>query len=105
MKQTLTGERNRAARMRGTVLTELKLRSPYPVTDTKLRTELNDLEPDYALTEIGLRQVIDYLAGHGLAEYQSDVGVWGVKITSQGIDYLDGYGADLPGVHRYASAE
>ncbi|HCU54327.1 MAG TPA: hypothetical protein DIC36_08655 [Gammaproteobacteria bacterium] len=89
--------------MRGAVLIELKLHRPYPITDAKLREQLNDLDPDYRFTELSLRQAVDYLSGHGLVEYQSEAGVWGVKITSQGIDYLDGFGAALPGVHRYVS--
>jgi hypothetical protein len=96
-------ERRRDARLRGHVLLELKLHHPVPITDASLRTQLNDLYQESAFTERVLRQVVDYLSGHGLVEYQSQASLWGIKITSRGIDYLDGYGETLPGVQRHAS--
>jgi len=99
-----SAERRRDARIRMAVLVELKLRHPVPVTDSTLRTELNDLYPETLFTERGLRAVVDYLAGHRLVEYKVDGATWGIKITSHGIDYLDGYGDNLPGVQRYAGS-
>lgn len=87
------------AMRRGVVLMKLKQSHPFVVTDGTMLVALKTDYPEYEFTELAVRQVFDYLAGHGLASIVIMSG-WNAKITSQGIDYLDGIGVAMEGVDR-----
>lgn len=100
-------ELRRKALRRGAVLMHLAQAHPVTMSDLKLhelfRTGYDD--PDWQMSRSEVKKHIDYLSGHGLADYSSEDGAdigatWMAKITAQGIDYLDGIGDALTGVSR-----
>lgn len=96
----------RAAR----VLSALELNDPAPVTDSALLSQLQSAEPGLSYTLNGLRKILKYLHGKGLCLLSfggksnlfdaEAADTWIATISSDGTDFLRGFGNDAPGVYR-----
>lgn len=98
-------ENRREASRTGAVLKVLKEPYPYPTGDEALQDNLKEQYPQLTpWGNVDVRAIVEYLKGHGFVEYEkTTTGLreyWGIKLTSKGIDYLRGYGENLPGVDR-----
>jgi hypothetical protein len=110
MPDFITVERKRESIRRANVLGALDACDPVPIRDTDLLNHLQQQYPDAGFTLTKVKKDMKYLDGHGLAllRYGKDDnfwdvqngGTWSATISSQGVDYLAGYGENIPGVFR-----
>jgi len=96
--QKMEAERHRLRRLR--ILQALQMNRPNPMGDGLIGQVLKQ-DVDLEFTQSSIRKGLEYLEGRGLVTIvsQSDER-WVVRISADGIDYLDGHGADIPGVAR-----
>lgn len=91
-------QRNRLRRLR--LLQTLSMNRPHPMGDGLIRQALK-ADIDLAFTQSSIRKGLEYLQGRSLVEFVTQTeDVWVAKITPDGIDYLEGHGADIAGVAR-----
>lgn len=93
-------ERKRLRLRRLRILQVLQMNRPDPVGDGMLNSVLQD-DTDLAFTKPTVRKAVEYLSGRGLVEVLSkENDRWMIKLTPNGIDYVDGFGDDIEGVAR-----
>lgn len=91
-------QRHRLRRLR--ILQTLQLNRPNAMGDGLIRQVLKS-DIDLAFTQSTIRKGLEYLEGRKLVTIESQDGaLWIVKISADGIDYLDGLGDDIDGVAR-----
>ena len=88
------------AQKRGAVLTKLYVIDPNPISDKELLVEMTADYKEYKASLLDIQRALKYLDGHGLANVQLIGKDWVANISSKGVDYSQGLGADMPGVYR-----
>jgi len=102
-------EHRREAIRRWHVLLALHNCDPLPLVDSSLLSLLQAAYPDLGFGQTELRRMLKYLEGHGLVliryvnggGYWTDhAGAWMATVSSDGVDFVMGFGPEIPGIFR-----
>jgi hypothetical protein len=86
------------ARLR--VLQKINANDPYPITEQSLINAMLQTDSDLKITKSEQRKALSYLKDKGLVHLEKDTDndVWAVRISGDGIDFLDGLRPDIIGL-------